>query len=275
MINKYVFAALSIAVAIGPARALDAGLGGKAGGIGVGADAGVGRQGASLGGGAKADGVGGANLGGSVGTGNGAPSASVGAGGNVDGVGGANLGGSVGTGNAAPSASDGGSSGVAGGSAGGSSGGLSAGSGPSAASSTGRGAGSVNGTSGGIARNTNVALPGALMPHARIVLPRSLGPSDRSTSASARRSWGYPMLPKIAQKPGTSDAVVGACRQAIFAAARPLGAVGVQAASAGPVHRQPNGITARLSVRIDYGKEVRQAQISCRLDAKGKVITVT
>ena len=98
MINKYVFAALSIAVAIGPARALDAGLDGKAGGIGVGADAGVGREGASLGGGAKADGVGGANLGGSVGTGNGAPSAGVGAGGNVDGVGGANLGGSVGTG---------------------------------------------------------------------------------------------------------------------------------------------------------------------------------
>ena len=90
--NKYVFAALSIAVAIGPAQALDAGLGGKAGGIGVGADVGVGREGASLGGGASADGVGGANLGGSVGTGNGAPSASVGAGGNVDGVGGANWG---------------------------------------------------------------------------------------------------------------------------------------------------------------------------------------
>ena len=76
--NKYVFAALSIAVAIGPASALDAGLDGKAGGIGVGADVGVGREGASLGGGASADGVGGANLGGSVGTGNGAPSASDG-----------------------------------------------------------------------------------------------------------------------------------------------------------------------------------------------------
>ncbi|SFL23927.1 hypothetical protein SAMN04488498_1762 [Mesorhizobium albiziae] len=37
----------------------------------------------------------------------------------------------------------------------------------------------------------------------------------------------------------------------------------------------PNGLTAPLSVRIDYGKEVRPALISCRLDAKGRVITVT
>ncbi|GLS33659.1 hypothetical protein [Neomesorhizobium albiziae] len=114
------------------------------------------------------------------------------------------------------------------------------------------------------------------MPHARIVLPRSLAPSDRNTpAASVQGTWGYPMLPKIAQKPGTSDAVVQACQQAIFSAARPLGAVGVHAASAGPMRRQPNGLTAPLSVRIDYGKEVRQAQISCRLDAKGRVITVT
>ena len=118
-----------------------------------------------------------------------------------------------------------------------------------------------------------MALPGALRPHARIVLPRSLGPSGRSTSA--RGTWGYPLLPKIAQKPGTPDAVVRVCQQAIFSAAKPLGAVGVQAASAGPVRRQRNGLTAPLSVRIDYGKEVRQAQISCRLDAKGRVIAVT
>ena len=166
-VMKYVAATLSIAIAIGPASALDVGLGGKVGGVGVGAGVGVGREGASLGGGASADGVGEANLGGSVGTGNGAPSASVGAGGDVDGVGGANLGGSVGTGNAAPSTSDGGSSGAApagsaGGSTAGSAGGSSAG---SATNSSGAsvGIGQSQGT-----RNTKVALPNALMPNFRI-----------------------------------------------------------------------------------------------------------
>ena len=143
---KYVAATLSIAIAIGPASALDVGLGGKAGGVGVGAGVGVGGEGASVGGGASADGVGGANLGGSVGTGNGAPSASVGAGGNVDGVGGA--GASVGTGK---SASDGGSSGAAtAGSAGGSTGGTAGGStGGTAGGST---AGSASGSTGGSMR---------------------------------------------------------------------------------------------------------------------------
>ena len=105
------------------------------------------------------------------------------------------------------------------------------------------------------------------------LLPRSLGPSGRDTSA--RGTWGYPRLPKIARKPGTSNAVVRVCQQAIFSAAKPLGAVGVQAASAGPVRRQRNGLTAPLSVQIDYGKEVRQAKVGCRLDAKGRVIGVT
>ena len=118
-----------------------------------------------------------------------------------------------------------------------------------------------------------MALPNALVPNFRIILPRSLGPSGRDTSA--RGTWGYPRLPKLARKPGTSNAVVRVCQQAIFSAAKPLGAVGVQAASAGPVRRQRNGLTAPLSVRIDYGKEVRQAKVGCRLDAKGRVIGVT
>ena len=118
-----------------------------------------------------------------------------------------------------------------------------------------------------------MALPGALAPNFRIViLPRSLGPSGRDTSA--RGTWGYPLLPKIARKPGTPKAVVRVCEQAIFSAAKPLGAVGVQAVSAGPVRRQRNGLTAPLSVRINYAKEVRQAKIGCRLDGEGTVIGV-
>jgi hypothetical protein len=308
--NKYLVAALSIAVAIGPASALDVGVGGKVGGIGVGAGLGLGKGGASVKGGLGIDKVGRADVDGSVGASRGkGVSANVGAGAKVDGVGGANLGGSLGVNRGSLDAglgvsgnlggksgslgadvglggksSNGGSSGTAPGeSSGGSSAGLSAGSGRSAGGSTGRGGGSGSATDGsgasaGIgqskgARNIIVALPGALMPHFRIVLPRSLGPSGRSTSA--RGTWGYPLLPKIVWKPGTSDAVVRVCRQAIFSAAKPLGAVGVHAVSAGPVRRQRNGLTAPLSVRIDYGKEVRQAKVGCRLDAAGRVIGVT
>ena len=81
-----------------------------------------------------------------------------------------------------------------------------------------------------------------------LVLPRSLGPSDRGNAA--RDTRGFPLLPKIVRKPGTSDAVVRVCQQAIFSAAKPLGAVGVQAASAGPVRRQRSGLTAPLSVSV-------------------------
>lgn len=265
-VMKYVAATLSIAIAIGPASALDAGLDGKAGGIGVGAGVGVGREGASLGGGASADGVGEADLGGSADTGNGAPSVGLGAGGDIDGVGKADLGGSVGMGDAAPSTGNGGSPGAAPARSAG---------GPTAGSAGGSSAGSATISSGASqrqgTRNTKVALPNALMPI--ILLPRSLGPSGRDTSA--RGTWGYPPLPKLTRKPGTSNAVVRVCQQAIFSAAKPLGAVGVQAASAGPVSRQRNGLTAPLSVQIDYGKEVRQATVGCRLDAKGRVIGVT
>jgi hypothetical protein len=234
-VMKYVAATLLIAIAIGPASALDADVGGQAGGIGVGAGVSVGGDGASVQGGASADGIGGANVGGSVGTGNGSPSAGVGAGVNVDGVGGANVGGSVDTGT---SSSAGGSTNSSG---------------------TSVGIGQGQGT-----RNAIVALPGALRP--LVILPRNLGPSGER---------GFPLSPKIARKPGTPDEVVQVCQQAIFSAAKQLGAVGVQAASAGPVRRQRDGLTAPLSVRIDYGKQVRQAKVGCRLDAAGRVIGVT
>lgn len=67
--RKYLACALTIAVAIGPASALDLGVGGNVGGVGVSAGLGVGSNGASVGVGASVDGIGGANVGGSVGTG--------------------------------------------------------------------------------------------------------------------------------------------------------------------------------------------------------------
>lgn len=64
---KYGVAALWIAVAIGPASALDVGIGAKVGGIGVGADVGAGKKGAAVGIDTKVGGLAGAKAGASVG----------------------------------------------------------------------------------------------------------------------------------------------------------------------------------------------------------------
>nr|WP_085984083.1 hypothetical protein [Mesorhizobium alhagi] len=91
--RKYIAATLSILVAIGPASALDLGLGGKAGGVGVGANVSVGSKGASVGVGANLGEPGGADAGASAGTSNGSIGATVGGSGKVGGVGiGTNLG---------------------------------------------------------------------------------------------------------------------------------------------------------------------------------------
>ncbi|MER8390277.1 hypothetical protein NKJ46_34260, partial [Mesorhizobium sp. M0166] len=69
-----------------------------------------------------------------------------------------------------------------------------------------------------------------------------------------------------------------ACRTAIVAAATPLGAVNVHAVSAGALRQGRGGLTAPIEVRIDYagkgGIEVRQAQVSCRLNASGRVTAI-
>jgi hypothetical protein len=79
--KKYVAAALTIGIAIGPASARDKGVGGHVGGLGVGAGVSAGSQGASVG--TSVDGVGGANVGASVGADNRSPDAGVSASGNV------------------------------------------------------------------------------------------------------------------------------------------------------------------------------------------------
>ena len=69
--RKYVAAAFLIAITIGPAAALDLGVGVQAGGLGIGTSVGVGRKGASVGIGTSLGGLGGADAGASVGTSNG------------------------------------------------------------------------------------------------------------------------------------------------------------------------------------------------------------
>lgn len=305
--RKYPAAVLAIAVAIGPASALADGLGGKVGGIGVGASVGVGSNGASVGVGASVDGVGGANVGGSVGpskgsagvggnvggigagagVGVGSNGASVGVDASVDGIGGANVGGSVGTSNGSLGAN------VGAGTSPGGLGGLSAS--PSAGDES-TGAGAAPGSTAnsrasaaseaptgpasvGVGKKAAAMVVTKGVRHA-VALPRSLWPSKGGRDRQS--TTGYPLRPQVPLKtiPGTPAAVVRVCRQAIMSAAKPLGAVRVHAASAGTLRRHRRGaLTAPIEVRIDYarqgGIEVRQARVGCRLDAAGQVVAVT
>ncbi|TPL88417.1 hypothetical protein FJ941_05865 [Mesorhizobium sp. B2-3-13] len=84
--SRYVAAVFSIVIATQPAMAIEAGVGAKAGNVGVGTSVGVGQNGASIGIGASVGSVG-ADAGVSVGTGDGSVGASVGASGQLSGQG--------------------------------------------------------------------------------------------------------------------------------------------------------------------------------------------
>ncbi len=78
---------------------------------------------------------------------------------------------------------------------------------------------------------------------------------------------------------GTPNQVVSACRDAVAAAARPYSVVSVDAASAGPARRRRGGVTAPIEMRVIYsrwvGYEARQSQVNCRIDAAGRVVSVS
>ncbi|OAP36737.1 helicase [Sinorhizobium glycinis] len=261
--RKYLTATLLIVVAIGPASALDVGLGAQVGGIGIGAGVGVANGGASAGVGTSVGGVGGAEAGASVGTTGGS---SVGVSGNVGGTSGGISGGS----------------GVASGS---STAGSSLSSGGKAGTGTGNGPGGSlagAGSRGSGAAHAITRIAPAMADRSPIVLPRILWPLTAKRAEYERGEWGYPsgLLAPLAAIPGTPKAVVRACRRAIASAASPLGAVRVSAASAGPLLRHRSGaLTAPLAVRIDYAVQgdiqARQARIRCRLDPSGRVVAVS
>jgi len=73
---------------------------------------------------------------------------------------------------------------------------------------------------------------------------------------------------------------VAACREAVRAEAGKLGARSVEAVSAGPEQRNPQGQTVGpVRVRITYerlgGYEVREATMRCVVDRSGKVVGTT
>jgi len=259
--KKYFVAALTIGIAIGPASALDAGLGGSVGGLGVDAGVSAGSQGTSAGVGTS---VGGLGVGAGVSAGS--QGTSVGVGTSVDAVGRANVGASVGTGNESLGA------------------GVSAsGNGVKATRSTGIGVGddpsAENGSVTAPGRPAAVTTANASARTARqsIALPQVLRPS-KAGKGDFTRGFPFGSLGPLKAKLGTPAAVVRACRAAIMSAAKPLGAVGVHAVSAGPLRQRRGELTAPIRVRIDYasqnGLEVRQAQVGCRVDKAGRVTAI-
>ena len=122
----------------------------------------------------------------------------------------------------------------------------------------------------GPAAETRAAVAPSRSERSDISLPRNLMPDGLS--------WGFALQAPLRAIPGTPNSVVRICVQAIERAAMPYGVVRVDAASSGPLRRQRHGTLAPLRVRIQYarqgGVEVRQARVSCRLDATGGVIDV-
>jgi hypothetical protein len=83
----------------------------------------------------------------------------------------------------------------------------------------------------------------------------------------------------LAAVPGVAPRTVSTCRNTIAAAAKPHGAISVEVASAGTPSRTGQGILrAPVEARIVYatGKQVqvRQARITCQLNAQGRVVAL-
>jgi hypothetical protein len=70
--------------------------------------------------------------------------------------------------------------------------------------------------------------------------------------------------------------VVDACHAAIASAALPYGAVAVDVVSSGKGTKTKGGLAAPVEARIVYSvdcrRQVRQARVSCRLNAAGQVV---
>jgi hypothetical protein len=79
--------------------------------------------------------------------------------------------------------------------------------------------------------------------------------------------------------PGVPASAVAACRRTIAGEARALGAVQVDAVSAGAPRTERGGLTgAPIVARIVYARggqmQVRQARINCQINAQGRVVNL-
>lgn len=283
------------------AAALDVGVSGGAAGLGAGLDAGIGSEGISAGAGASSRGNGasvsgsvgsngiggglGANAGGAAASASGSIGSngrSAGAGLSSEGSGGGQgLNGGVGAslgGNGAPAS---GSTSSPNSSVSGSrpSGGDSIGAGASAPASGGNPdpgtRGEANASGVAVGSTTTVLATSSV---ANISFPEQLWPSENEAGNDGWFRSIY-LLNPLRPKPGTPLSVVQSCRNALVPGASRYGATQVDVASAGRITRLKDGsLSAPVEARVVFRRgdrvQVRQARVTCRLDAKSRMVTI-
>lgn len=104
----------------------------------------------------------------------------------------------------------------------------------------------------------------------------------RGPLLTGRASAAAPAAPqqRLRSEPGTPVPVVTACQRAAADAAQRYGARRVEAAGAGYLRRSGNGgLVAPVMLRITYGEgsaaQIRQAEVSCAMNAGGQVTAIT
>lgn len=106
-------------------------------------------------------------------------------------------------------------------------------------------------------------------------VPRALLPVENGGGDGGWFRSVY-LLQPLRAKPGTSLSVVQSCRNALVSGALRYGATHVDVVSAGrPARRKGGGLSAPVEARILFQRgnhvQVRQAQITCRLDQAGRI----
>jgi hypothetical protein len=254
------------------------GLGANAGSVGASAQGNLGSGGLSAGAGVSSEGNG-ASVTGNVG-----PSGLSGG-----------LGGNAGSAGATASASVGGQQGSnagVGASLGGN--GTSAAGNTSSASSS--GAGSEFSGAGSLGASANAGIPSQGAPGQRptagsiasiapamsalggVNFPESLWPYESGASGGG---WfrSIHLLKPLRVRPGTPLTIVQSCRNALVSGASSYGATQVDVASSGRTARLKDGsLSAPIEAKIVFQRgnrvQVRQARITCRLDARGRMLAM-
>ncbi len=112
------------------------------------------------------------------------------------------------------------------------------------------------------------------------LLPASLAPvASRARNVQGSILDALQAQEPLLARPGTSLAIVSACRNSLIEASRPYGVVRVDAASAGrPRTGRKGAIVAPIEARIAYARsdrmQVRQSRIICHLSASGEVMAI-
>jgi hypothetical protein len=111
-------------------------------------------------------------------------------------------------------------------------------------------------------------------------MPWQLSLSSAASRAKGERTkvalrYVFAPLPKT---PGRNS-LVNSCRSTVAKSARKLGAIRIDAASAGPERRTNGGSAARVGFRLIYASlkkgenhEVRQGVLTCKADRAGKIV---